>query len=253
MVYITKLALLLTMTIANTTPTLHQHLDQMNQMITLMNEGYTKTFQNVAEKMGGIGQVHTLLLERLLRAEEKIKSFENKITEMTSTMMRQETEIESLRQQIQQKENPSKAATTSDSSKKFIKEPSSVWGQGTDSKNEAIPRVYTLAASKIPNKESYSCDWFKSQTEQLLASNKFEVEIIKVERIPSLYLSAKTKSFKFLLKTKDNLSLNELMQATNWIKGLKIARYRRPPSTYQNEIIINHNKSLSEIAAEISA
>ena len=212
MVYIFKLALLLTMAITTTT---------LNQMLANMNAGYAKTFQQILEHIEKQGKANNFLYGELSKAQEKINSFEKKICGITSTMMRQEKEIESLRQQLQEKENPAKAATTSDSRKKFIKEPFSVWGQGTDSSNEAIPRVYTFAASKIPNKENYSCNWFKSQTEQLLASNKFEVEILKVERIPSVYLSAKTKSFKFLVKTKDNLSLNELMQANNWIKGLK--------------------------------
>ena len=241
MVYILKLALLLTMAITTTT---------LNQMLANMNAGYAKTFQQILEHIEKQGKANNFLYGELSKAQEKINSFEKKICGINATMMRQEKEIESLRQQLQEKENPPKAAT-SDSSKKIIKEPFSVWGEGTDSSNEAIPRVYTFAASKIPNKENYSCNWFKSQTEQLLTSNKFEVEILKVERIPSLYLSAKTKSFKFLVKTKDNLSLNELMQANNWIKGLKVARYRRPPPTYQNQVIIDHNKSFSEIAAEM--
>ena len=108
MVYILKLALLLTMAITTTT---------LNQMLANMNAGYAKTFQQILEHIEKQGKANNFLYGELSKAQEKINSFEKKICGINATMMRQEKEIESLRQQLQEKENPPKAAT-SDSSKK---------------------------------------------------------------------------------------------------------------------------------------
>ena len=242
MVYIFKIALLLSMTVTT-------KLDKIEQVLLNQHDYNSKAFQQIEDYIANQSKINSMLQESLAEALKKIKSFETKFIEIDAVMKKQEKEIQSLKQELQVKnknelmieekfkkleeENSTKSAETqsshAESNTTITKELTSIWGQGNDSSNETIARVYTFAASRIPNQENYSCDWFKSQTQKLFASNKHQVEILRVERIPSYYPSARTKSFKFLLKTKENLAANDLLQPNNWIRGLKIARFRRPP------------------------
>ena len=115
-----------------------------------------------------------------------------------------------------------------------FRKPTAIWGTGEDSTNEAIPRAYSFVASKIPKQDIYSCDWFKRETQQKLNANKVQAEIISVEHLESTFQTAKTKSFKVIIKGKQNLEFDSLFDPKNWISGTKVTRFRRPRSVSTN-------------------
>ena len=111
---------------------------------------------------------------------------------------------------------------------KFSEPKFRVWGQGKDrSTNEEIPRIFVFAASKIPNDDSYSCEWFREQSQAIFDKNKLKVKIMEVSRIPASFMNCQTKSFKIVIQGSYDVDENCFGRQSCWLGGLKITRYRK--------------------------
>ena len=238
---------------------MNQQYNNINQQIGTINSTISKnytavtsvltTLTNDMKKVKETIEQHTKDIEKLNRQlqeqpneenlKQKLKEIEEATKKSTSVQKNLDTEIKkaldtilpNITKQIQDDitKNPAlgqrpRAHTTT------TRRPTAVWGTAEDSINDAIPRVYSLVAQRIPKDDVYSCDWFKRATQEKFTKNGVPAEILSVEILESKHPTAKTKALKVLVKGKENLDFDKLYDAKNWVRGVKVTRFNRPRS-----------------------
>jgi len=171
-----------------------------------------------------VDSVEKKLLSKISKNSEECAKMDEKFSDQCQKL---DEKIDQVRDEVYKKKNnqyQNEITTT----EKFYEPKFSVWGHGKDqSTNKEIPRIFVFAASKIPNNDSYSCEWFREQSQAIFDKNRLRVKIMEVSRIPATFTNCRTKSFKIVIEGSYDVDENCFGRESCWMGGLKITRYRK--------------------------
>ena len=165
-------------------------------------------------------------LEKLKKANESNENIAAKVdNELKAAIAKSQQEIEKASSNMRSR------ASTIHSTPAIRRRSNAIWGDGKDESNtDDIQRVYAFAAQKIPKQEIYSEGWFQRSCQQIFDKNNVKAEVMTVEQVPANFQTAKTKTFKVLVKAKEGLNPDDFKNPKNWVRGTKISVFRRPRS-----------------------
>ena len=232
------------------------NLGDIAAMITNVNKNVTDTstelktsIKKLSDRVGGIEKTANQNVEDIRYLKKKLESQTNPNSEEITIEInklkeaRKNLSAESITRQIDEEikaalakskneigNSVSNRLRTQSTPYQQSRKPTAIWGESKDTTNDDIARVYVFAASKIPKQECYSEGWFKRSTQEAFDKNKLQAEIITVEQVPANFQTAKTKTFKVLVKAKEGLNPDDFLNSKNWLRGIKITRFKRPRS-----------------------
>ena len=199
--------------------------DKVNKNIQEINTLKEKVNSQVSNKeikseLEKLKKANTSSLDISKKVDQEIKAaLANSQQEIKKTV---DDTISSIRNRSQSLQLPSSQP----------RKPTAVWGDAKDnSENSEISRVYVFAASKIPKSDVYDEGWFKRSNQEIFDNNKIPAEVIAVEPVPSNHQTAKTKTFKILVKAKEGLNPDDLYNGKNWLRGTRISKFRKRSNT----------------------
>ena len=216
-------------------PNMNTTLDQetAQKFISLITNSFTNVTRNIN---GMVEKVKDYVVEVVNSVEIKLMSKISENSEKNAKMdekfsghcQKLEEKIDHVRDEVYKIKNTQHQNNEITATEQFFEPKFSVWGHGKDhSTNKEIPRIFVFAASKIPNDDSYSCEWFREQSQAIFDKNKLRVKIMEVTRIPASFMNCQTKSFKIVIQGSYDVDENCFGRQSCWLGGLKITRYRK--------------------------